>query len=78
MISLQFLAMAVQFVTETGRPIAAIARELESGAGALGNWVNEWKKKSPRPDKARTPVDRDHSAGTEDVIRSLRLEVRSQ
>ena len=40
-VSPQFKAEAVQFVIETGRPIAEIARELESGGGTLGNWVNE-------------------------------------
>ena len=54
----QFKAEAVQFVIETGRPIAEIARELESGGGTLGNWVNEWKQSNPEPEKALTPVER--------------------
>ena len=33
----QFKAEAVQFVIETGRPIAEIARELESGGGTFSN-----------------------------------------
>ena len=32
----QFKAEAVQFVIETGRPIAEIARELEINEGTLG------------------------------------------
>ncbi len=54
----QFRAEAAQFVIETGRPIAEIARELESGEGTLGNWVNEWKQGNPEPEKALTPVER--------------------
>ena len=54
----QFKAEAVQFVIETGRPIAEIARELEINEGTLGNWVNEWKQGNPGPEKALTPVER--------------------
>jgi len=39
----QSKAEAVQFVIETGRPIAGIARGLKTGEGTLGNWINEWK-----------------------------------
>ena len=70
----QFKAEAVQFVIETGRPIAEIARELESGGGTLGNWVNEWKQSNPEPEKALTPVERARVAEMEDEIRRLRLE----
>ena len=38
----QFKAEAVQFVIETERPIAEVARELEINEGTLGNWVNHW------------------------------------
>ncbi len=37
----QFKAETAGFVIGTGRPIAEIVRELESGGGTLGNWVNE-------------------------------------
>jgi transposase-like protein len=70
----QFKAEAVQFVMETGRPIAEIARELESGEGTLGNWVNEWKQSNPEPEKALIPVERARVAEMEDEIRRLRLE----
>ena len=70
----QFKAEAVQLVIETGRPIAEIARELESGGGTLGNWVNEWKQSNPEPEKALTPVERARVAKMEDEIRRLRLE----
>ena len=70
----QFKAEAVQFVLETGRPVAEIARELEVNEGTLGNWVNEWKRENPEPDKALTPVERARVAEMEDEIRRLRLE----
>ena len=70
----QFKAEAVQFVIETGRPIAEIARELEINEGTLGNWVNEWKQSTPEPEKALTPVERARVAEMEDEIRRLRLE----
>ena len=70
----QFKAEAVQFVIETGRPIAEIARELEINEGTLGNWVNEWKQSNPEPEKALTPVERARVAEMEDEIRRLRLE----
>jgi transposase-like protein len=70
----QFKAEAVQFVIETGRPIAEIARELEINEGTLGNWVNEWKRSNPEPGKALTPVERARVAEMEDEIRRLRME----
>ena len=35
----QFRAEAVQMVLETGKPIAAVARDLGVNEGTLGNWV---------------------------------------
>ena len=70
----QFKAEAVQFVLETGRPIAEIARELEVNEGTLGNWVNEWKRENPEPEKTLTPVERARVAEMEDESRRLRLE----
>ena len=70
----QFKAEAVQFVIETGRPVAEIARELEINEGTLGNWVNEWKQSHPEPDKALTPVERARVSEMEDEIRRLRME----
>jgi len=72
--SSQFKAEAVQFVIETGRPVAEIARELEINEGTLGNWVNEWKKNNPEPDKALTPMERARVAEMEAEMRRLRME----
>ena len=70
----QFKAEAVQFVVETGRPIAAVARELEINEGTLGNWVNEWRKANPEPEEALSPVERAHVTEMEDELRRLRME----
>ena len=72
--SSQFKAEAVQFVIETGRSVAEIARELEINEGTLGNWVNEWKKNNPEPDKALTPMERARVAEMEAEMRRLRME----
>lgn len=72
--SLQFKAEAVQFVIETGRPVAEVAREFEINEGTLGNWVNQWKADNPEPEKALTPVERARVAEMEDEIRKVRME----
>ena len=36
----EFREGAVRIVTETGKPIAQVARELRINEGTLGNWVN--------------------------------------
>ena len=69
----QFKAEAVQFVVETGRPIAGVARALEINERKLGNWVNEWRRENPEPEKALTPVERARVAEMEDGIRRLRM-----
>jgi len=39
--SQQFKAEAVQFVIQTGRPVAEVAKELDIHEGTLGNWVKQ-------------------------------------
>jgi len=70
----QVKAEAVQFVIETGRPVAEVARELEINEGTLGNWVNQWKADNPEPEKALSPMERARVAEMEDEIRRLRME----
>jgi transposase len=36
---------AVRIVEETGKPLAAVARELGVHEGTLGNWVNQYRAK---------------------------------
>ena len=42
----EFRAGAVRIVTETGKPIAQVARDLGIHAGTLGNWVAVHKRRS--------------------------------
>jgi transposase len=39
----EFREGAVRIVRETGKPIAAVARDLDINAGTLANWVNKDK-----------------------------------
>jgi len=64
----------VQSVIETGRPIAEVARELEINEGTLGNWVNQWKRDNPEPEKALSLVERARVVEMEGEIRKLRME----
>jgi transposase len=40
---------AIRIATESGKPIAAVARDLGINAGTLGNWVSEEKKRTGSP-----------------------------
>jgi len=61
----------VQFVIETGRRIAEVARVLEIDEGALGNWVNQWKRNNSEPEKSLSPMERASVPEMEDEIRKL-------
>jgi hypothetical protein len=45
-------------MVETGKPIAAVARDLGIHDGTLGNWVNAWRREHPEPDQPLSPVER--------------------
>lgn len=70
----EFQRDAVAMVLVDGRPIVDVARSLGINEGTLGNWVNEWKRENPEPEKTLTPVERARVAEMEDEIRRLRLE----
>jgi transposase-like protein len=70
----QFKAEAVQMVIETGRPIAAVARDLGIHDGTLGNWVNAYRRAHPEPEESLSPVERARVQEMEDEIRRLRME----
>lgn len=70
----QFRAEAVQFVLETGKPVAEVARDLQINEGTLGNWVNAWRRDNPDPVPDLSPVERARVAEMEAEIRRLRME----
>lgn len=70
----QFKAEAVQMVLETGKPVAAVARDLAINEGTLANWVNTWRREHPVPEPDITPLERARVAEMEDEIRRLRME----
>ena len=70
----QFKAEAIQFVLQTGRPVAQIARELDIDEGTLSNWVSTWKLKNPEPLMALSPVEGARVSEMETEIRRLRME----
>lgn len=70
----QFKAEAVQFVLESGRPVAQVARELQINEGTLGNWVKAWREANPEPEKGPTPVERQRISELEAELRHLRME----
>ncbi|WJK38458.1 IS3 family transposase [Solwaraspora sp. WMMA2056] len=71
----QFKAEAVQMVVETGRPIAAVARDLEVHEATLGNWVNTWRREHATPVPPHTDRTEDTRVKEmEDEIRRLRME----
>jgi transposase-like protein len=70
----QFKAEAVQMVIETGKPIAAVARDLGIHDGTLGNWVNAWRREHPEPDQPLSPVERVRVKELEEENRRLRME----
>ena len=72
--SSQFNVGAIQFVLETGRPVAENVRKLEINEDAFSNGVETWKLKNPQPEKALTPVERARVAEMEAEIRKLRME----
>ena len=49
---------AVKLVTESSRPIAAVARELGINEGTLGNWVAQYREAHPEQEEPLTISDR--------------------
>jgi transposase-like protein len=70
----QFRAEAVQMVIETGKPVAAVARDLGIHDGTLGNWVNAWRHEHPEPDQPVSPVERARVKELEAEVARLRME----
>ena len=53
-----FRAGAVRIVRETGRPVAAVARELGINEGTLGNWVGADRRARERGNGALSEDER--------------------
>lgn len=70
----QFKAEAVQMVIETGKPVAAVARDLGVNDGTLGNWVAAWRDANPLPETALSPIERARVSELEEENRRLRME----
>ena len=63
----EFREGAIRIVTETGRPIAQVARELGVNEGTLGNWVARDREKRQNTDGLST--------GDIEELKRLRAEV---
>jgi transposase len=66
----EYRAAAVAMVTDTGRPIADVARQLGVSAQLLGSWISR-DRKARGPGPADKPLDASERA----ELRRLRKEV---
>ena len=71
--SAEYREEAVKMVLETGRPIAAVARDLGINEGTLGNWVNKYRDEHPASEELSIS-ERDRLKELEKKNRELRME----
>ena len=71
--SAEYREEAVKMVLETGRPIAAIARDLGINEGTLGNWVNKYRNDHPASEELNIS-ERSRLKELEKENRELRME----
>lgn len=69
----EYRDQAVHLVIDTGRPIAAVARELGINEGTLGNWVNKYRNEHP-PSEELNISERARLKELENENRELRME----
>jgi transposase len=69
-----YKAEAVELVTNSGRPVAEIARDLGVNEGTLGNWVVMAKKRGEIKDKPLEIDERARLKELEDENRRLKME----
>ena len=66
---------AVRLVLDSGRSIAAVARELGVNEGTLGNWVNRYRREHAGDEPALEVNERARLRELEKENRDLRMEV---
>jgi len=64
---------AVKMVIESGRPIAAVARDLGLSEGTLGNWVTKYRDEHPASEELDI-AERARLKELEKENRELRME----
>jgi transposase len=64
---------AVKMVIESGRPIAAVARDLGLNEGTLGNWVTKYRDEHPASEELDI-AERARLKELEKENRELRME----
>ncbi len=66
---------AVRLVLDSGRSIAAVARELGINEGTLGNWVNRYRREHAGDEPALEISERARLRELEKENRDLRMEM---
>jgi len=70
----EFSEGAVRIVRETGKPIAAVAREFGVNEGTLGNWVGRDRRARESGDGVVTESERAELARLRREVAELRME----
>ena len=70
----EFREGAVRIVTETGKPVARVARELGVNEGTLGNWVNIDRRRRDSGDGAVSESERAELARLRREVVELRMQ----
>jgi len=69
----EFRDEAVKMVTESSRPIAEVAREIQVNEGTLGNWVNKYRVEHADEEPPLTISDRARLRELERENRELKM-----
>jgi transposase len=69
----EFKDEVVKMVTESSRPIAEVAREIQVNEGTLGNWVNKYRVEHADEEPPLTISDRARLRELERENRELKM-----
>jgi len=69
----EFKDEAVKMVTESSRPIAEVAREIQVNEGTLGNWVNRYRVDHVDEEPPLSISERARLRELEREVRELRM-----